>query len=102
MFAIQTPPGFRDPPHAHVTEARFTVLRGAMYLGFGPTEDPALARTLGPGQVVVIPAGLVHFNGTDGDGPAIIVCTTTGPWMTHFPRSGAPRERSQADPGPTG
>lgn len=87
-FAIRTPPGFQDPPHAHETEARFTVLRGAMYLGFGPVEDRTLARTLGPGQDVLIPAGVAHFNGTDGGEPAVIVCVTTGPWLTHFPRSG--------------
>jgi quercetin dioxygenase-like cupin family protein len=81
-YAFSIPAGGFDGPHAHSTTARVFVARGALKLGYGTIPDPAQMVTYPQGSYVVVPAGMVHYDGAEVD--TIIIGTATGPWATTY------------------
>lgn len=76
------PAGFWDPPHSHVADARVVVLSGALRLAYGTELDRARAARHPAGSYLFVPAGHVHFDGTDED--TVILGTAVGPWSTDY------------------
>jgi uncharacterized RmlC-like cupin family protein len=53
-------------PHVHFATEQVTVLKGAIYLGFGDCLDEGKAVRYGPGSFFEIPAGQPHFEWFEG------------------------------------
>lgn len=68
-FRMRYPATFKaDPvPHYHLGTEQFTVLKGTVYLGFGPCFMPDKAVAYGPGSFVEIPAGTPVFEWFKGE-----------------------------------
>lgn len=81
-YAFHLPAGAWFPAHTHQTAARVFVLKGVLLLGEGPVSDRAKARRILAGEAVLVPGGLVHFEGAEED--TVIVGVATGPWTTRF------------------
>ncbi len=81
-YAFSIPAGVWDSPHSHSATARVFVVRGVLRIGFGDRFDTALARAYPAGSYLVVPAGAVHFDGSDVD--TVIIGTATGPWSTTY------------------
>ncbi len=62
---IELKDGFVVPMHSHVNEQLTHVIEGRMRFIFG--EDRAVERTLGPGDMIVIPANMPHEAHVEGD-----------------------------------
>ena len=65
-------PGGVDPHHSlhsHPSDARVTVIQGALKLGFGDTEELAIANTKSyrVGSYAFVPAGVKHVMAADVD-----------------------------------
>lgn len=73
------PPHLMDAPHWHSQDRYVTVLQGVWYAGTGPVFDPARAIPMGPGSLMKHPAGGVHWDGSAGDGTAIVQIVGVGP-----------------------
>lgn len=54
-------------PHWHTTDVQFTVIQGTLLLGVGDTFDESKLQKFGPGSYLLIPAGLRHFLGFQGE-----------------------------------
>jgi mannose-6-phosphate isomerase-like protein (cupin superfamily) len=68
VSAIKTPPGAGSPEgmHTHVVDQIFYILRGTMGIEIaGRRED------VGPGSLVVFPAGVPHRNWNAGTEPTV-------------------------------
>lgn len=81
-YAFALPAGLWDKPHSHSTTARVFVLKGTLHLGYGQTMDKAKAQRFPAGSYVVVPAGAVHFDGSDEE--TIILGVASGVWATHY------------------
>lgn len=81
-YAFFIPAGVWDGPHRHSLTARVFVARGTLWLGYGTRLDRAQARAFPAGSYVVVPAGVVHFDGSDRD--TIIIGTARGTWSTDY------------------
>ncbi len=62
---IELKDGFVVPMHSHINEQITQVIKGKMRFIFG--EDRSKELTLGPGDVIVIPANLPHEAHMIGD-----------------------------------
>ncbi len=80
--AFLIPAGVWDSPHSHAATARVVVARGSLHLGYGRAMDKGAAPAFPVGSVLVVPAGAVHFDGSDED--TIIIGTAIGPWSTDY------------------
>ena len=87
-YAFAIPAGVWDGPHRHSTTARVFVAKGTLGLGYGDHPDRARARRYPVGSVLVVPAGAVHFDGTDVD--TVIIGVASGPWSTTYLDGSAP------------
>ena len=76
------PPHVMDTPQSHSGERYVTVLEGTWTAGTGPKFDPATARLLQPGSVMVHPAGGVHWDGSSNDAPVVVQIVGIGPVTT--------------------
>jgi quercetin dioxygenase-like cupin family protein len=67
-FRVRYPAGFPTgrEPHVHFATEQVTVLKGAIYLGFGDCLDEGKAVRYGPGSFFEIPAGQPHFEWFEG------------------------------------
>ncbi|XP_073121303.1 rhicadhesin receptor-like [Henckelia pumila] len=74
MNRVDFAPGGLNPPHSHprATESG-VVIQGKLLVGFITTGNVFHSKILGPGQMFVIPRGLVHFQMNVGEQKALIV-----------------------------
>ena len=86
-YAFSIPGDVWDGPHSHAAMARVVVAKGVLRLGYGGRMDKAGAGVFPAGSVVIVPAGAVHFDGSDED--TIIIGTAIGPWSTDYRDAGA-------------
>lgn len=72
MNRVDFAPGGLNPPHSHprATESG-VVVEGKLLLGFVTTRNVFRSKVLGPGDIFVIPRGLVHFQRNVGEGKAL-------------------------------
>jgi len=54
--------GARTPPHSHPDTRHVTVLSGVYHYASGAPYVDARLQGYGPGTVIVVPAGLVHYS----------------------------------------
>jgi quercetin dioxygenase-like cupin family protein len=66
--------GGTNPPHAHLraTEMLF-VVEGTMEVGFVTTANRHITRTVPKGGVFVFPRGLMHYERSVGEAPAVSI-----------------------------
>lgn len=81
-YAFFIPAGFWDKAHHHTTDARVAVVRGTLWLGYGPRIDKSAAGRYPVGSYLLVPGGATHFDGSDED--TIIIGTATGAWKTNY------------------
>jgi quercetin dioxygenase-like cupin family protein len=81
-YAFRMPDGAWFPAHTHSSAARVFVLKGVLLLGEGSTSDRSRVRRIKAGEVVLVPAGLPHFEGAEGE--TVIIGVAIGPWTTRF------------------
>jgi quercetin dioxygenase-like cupin family protein len=81
-YFLKAPAGTRIPAHFHGMRETVTVISGEMMFGLGDTMDEAKMMTLGPGNVVSVPASLHHYAMAKTD--AIIEISGIGPDTTTF------------------
>lgn len=74
MNRVDFAPGGLNPPHSHprATESG-VVIKGKLLVGFITTGNDFYSKILGPGQMFVIPRGLVHFQINVGKEKALII-----------------------------
>lgn len=73
MNRVDFAPGGINPPHSHprATESG-VVIEGKVLVGLLTTANVFYSKVLTPGQMFVIPRGLVHFQQNVGEGKALI------------------------------
>ncbi len=81
-YAFFIPAGVWDAPHSHSADARVFVARGTLHLGYGAGADRAKAKAYSAGSYLFVPAGTVHYDGSDTD--TLIIGTASGPWRTEY------------------
>jgi uncharacterized RmlC-like cupin family protein len=81
-YLLKIPAGVRVPVHFHAMRETVTVISGTMMFGLGDAMDPAKMMTLGPGNIVSVPASLHHYAMAKTD--AIIEISGIGPDTTTF------------------
>jgi uncharacterized RmlC-like cupin family protein len=81
-YLLKVPAGVRVPAHFHAMRETVTVISGVMMFGIGDAMNPAKMLTLGPGNVVSVPASLHHYAMAKTD--AIIEVSGIGPDTTTF------------------
>ena len=81
-YAFKMKDGTWYPLNTHPSDARIVVLQGTLLLGHDESSDPAKATALPAGSVAIVPAGVPHYEGAQGD--TVIVGFTIGPWSTTF------------------
>lgn len=81
-YAFKMPDGAWYPAHTHPSTARVFVLKGVLLLGEGASSDKAKARRVVAGEAALVPGGLPHFEGAEGE--TVIIGVATGPWGTTF------------------
>ncbi|KAI3995387.1 hypothetical protein MKX01_040503 [Papaver californicum] len=71
---IDIAPGGIIPLHVHprASEANF-LMKGKLFFGFITTADVLYAKVMKPGELNIIPRGLVHFAANVGQGKAIVL-----------------------------
>jgi quercetin dioxygenase-like cupin family protein len=80
---IKMPPNYKVPPHVHPVDERATVLKGAMYIGYGDILDEKKAEKISEGCFYLNPAGVHHYAFT-GKEETILQISTNGPWGLHY------------------
>lgn len=74
IFLQRGPEGSGPPPHSHPWDESFYVVKGEVDFGIGPET-----RTAGPGTLVHLPAGTVHwFRFGRGDAEMVSVTSRLG------------------------
>jgi quercetin dioxygenase-like cupin family protein len=81
-YLLKVPAGTRVPAHFHAMRETVTVISGVMMFGIGDAMNAAKMLTLGPGNVVSVPAGLHHYAMAKTD--SIIEVSGNGPDTTTF------------------
>lgn len=87
-YAFFIPAGVWDSPHRHSATARVFVARGILKIGYGSIADKSKVKSYPTGSYVVVPAGAVHFDGSDED--TMIIGTAIGPWATTYVDGSSP------------
>ena len=73
MVRVDFEAGGLNPPHLHPRASELAlVAQGTFYSGFVTTDGRLFARTLEPGDIMVFPRGLVHFQLHIGPGRGIL------------------------------
>lgn len=81
-YAFAVPAGVYDAPHRHSATARVFVAKGVLRIGFGARFDRSQLHDYPAGSYVIVPSGVLHFDGSDVD--TVIIGTATGPWTTTY------------------
>jgi quercetin dioxygenase-like cupin family protein len=79
---LQTPAGYKVPPHTHPTTEHVTVISGTFYIGTGDKFDEAAGKELGAGGYMVMPTGMKHYAWTPAE--AIIQIQGMGPFVIKY------------------
>jgi len=87
-YAFSIPASVWDGPHSHSATARVFVVKGTLRIGYGTVLDKRRAIAYPAGSYVVVPAGAIHFDGSDED--TVIIGTAVGPWSTTYVDGSAP------------
>lgn len=87
-YAFSIPAEVWDSPHAHSAVARVFVAKGTLRIGYGPSPEQTKAMSYPAGSYVIVPAGVVHYDGADED--TVIIGTAVGPWSTTYLDGSAP------------
>lgn len=58
---LKMPAGYKIPPHQHPHSEQVTVISGEMRFGTGEKLEENLAKRLGPGGFVDLPANVNHY-----------------------------------------
>ncbi|XP_062208744.1 germin-like protein 1-4 [Phragmites australis] len=84
------PWGGVNPPHVHprATEILF-VVEGTLEVGFVTSANRLLRRTVSKGEVFVFPRGLVHFQWSVGEAPAVAISAFDSQLPGTLPVAGA-------------
>ncbi|KAK9116967.1 hypothetical protein Sjap_015914 [Stephania japonica] len=74
MNRVDFAPGGLNPPHSHprASEAGLVIM-GELLVGFVTTDNVFRSKVLKPGEMFVIPRGVVHFQLNVGKGKAMTV-----------------------------
>ncbi|CAA2989105.1 germin subfamily T member 2 [Olea europaea subsp. europaea] len=73
MNRVDIGPGGLNPPHSHPRASETgVVINGRILVGFITTGNVFYSKILTPGQMFVIPTGLVHFQMNVGEEKALI------------------------------
>jgi quercetin dioxygenase-like cupin family protein len=59
---VRYPAGHTVGPHTHKSAEHVTVLSGTLLVGWGDVWDPTKLKEVRAGEVVEVPAGVVHFS----------------------------------------
>lgn len=81
-YAFFIPAFVWDGPHQHSTTARVFVAKGTLKIGYGTVTDKSKVNSYPAGSYVIVPAGAVHFDGSDEN--TVIIGTAIGPWKTTY------------------
>ena len=87
-YAFYIPAAAWDGSHYHSATARVFVAKGTLRIGYGTDADREKAKSYPAGSYVVVPAGAVHFDGSDEE--TIIIGTASGPWSTTYMNGSSP------------
>jgi quercetin dioxygenase-like cupin family protein len=79
---LQTPAGYKIPPHTHPTAECITVISGTFHLGMGDKFDESAGRELAAGGFATMPTGMKHFAWSTGE--AIVQVQSTGPFEIKY------------------
>jgi quercetin dioxygenase-like cupin family protein len=79
---LQTPAGYKIPPHTHPSTERVTVIAGSAYVGMGDKFDEAAGKEMSAGGFVVLPAGMSHYAWSNGE--AIVQIHSEGPFKIKY------------------
>lgn len=82
-IALRVPARTVIAAHTHRDNRTAVVISGTWFFGYGPVNDPARLKSLGPGSFYTEPAGQAHFART-GDQAAVVYITGVGPSDTHY------------------
>lgn len=75
-------PGGLNPPHSHPRASESgIVIAGKLLVGFITSDNVFHSKVLSPGEMFVIPKGLVHFQLNVGEGKALAFTS----FNSHFP-----------------
>lgn len=58
---LQTPAGYKVPPHTHPTTEHIAVISGTFNIGTGDKFDEATGKELSTGGYMVMPPGMKHY-----------------------------------------
>ncbi len=79
---LQTPAGYKVPPHTHPTSEHITVISGTFNIGTGDKFDEAAGKEMGAGGYMVMPPGMKHYALTPAE--AIIQVQGMGPFVIKY------------------
>ena len=79
---LQTPAGYKVPPHTHPTAEHITVISGAFNIGTEDKFDEAAGKEMGAGGYMVMPPGMKHYAWTPAE--AIIQVQGMGPFVIKY------------------
>ncbi|XP_074321605.1 putative germin-like protein 2-1 [Silene latifolia] len=76
MARVDFAPYGLNTPHLHPLGSEiFAVMEGSLYAGFVTTDNKLFDTVIGPGDMIVFPQGLVHFQLNIGDGKALAIAS---------------------------
>lgn len=79
---LQTPAGYKVPPHTHPTTEHITVISGTFNIGTGDKFDEATGKELSAGGYLVMPPGMKHYAWTPVE--TIIQLHAMGPLVINY------------------
>ncbi|HEY4284506.1 MAG TPA: cupin domain-containing protein [Chthoniobacterales bacterium] len=79
---MQSPDGYKIPPHTHPGPERITVISGTLHLGMGEKFDETAGHEMAAGSFAVMPAGMKHFAWTTGD--TVVQIHSEGPFKIKY------------------
>jgi quercetin dioxygenase-like cupin family protein len=79
---LQSPAGYKIPPHTHPTAERITVISGAFQLGTGDKFDQTAGHEMVAGSFAVMPAGMKHFVWTPSE--TVVQIHSEGPFQIKY------------------
>ena len=79
---LQTPAGYKVPPHTHPTSEHITVISGTFNIGTGDKFDEATGKEMGAGGYMVMPPEMKHYARTPAE--TIIQVHGIGPFVINY------------------
>jgi len=91
---LQTPAGYKIPPHTHPAAERVTLISGSAFVGMGDKFDEGAGKEMTAGSFVVLPAGMSHYAWSNGE--AIVQIHSEGPFKIKYVNAADdPRNKKQ-------